>query len=486
MNATLPRLIQECSEEPQALDAGFDNKDKSPITSAALNVLMPGLGQAYNQESLKSYFFLVASFINGLLLIFLFFVANLRVETLDDFSNNVIANIPFFDIALSEKTYQLVQDLSFPNPFTITVLLASLGFTCFAVYEAVKTTSTKPKFIVPYKKENFYESSAISFAIHAFLLLVILVTFFGFLSPKKPDIQVSQIEFIPTQRVSKRPPPKKTKRRAAKQSIDSGKNNPKKEVAPITKPPGKPAAVPKKEVKAPSPTPKPRPKAKPKPAAIKPKEKPVFKPFKKTVPSPKPVAPAKSSKPSQKPTRFIPAPSTFKAPDRGAQDFSSPAPKTDLAAATSGTAGERSSGLIARLANIPRAPSAGSSGNGGAFGAPGNPGANPFADQPPSLAARADVDFGPYMSSLQRKIKLTWRPPRGTETNRIVVNFSIDRRGNLVDVSMANPSGVPIADQAAITAVRKAAPFKPLPASFPDVVDIEFTFDYNVFFKSRF
>jgi TonB family protein len=126
--------------------------------------------------------------------------------------------------------------------------------------------------------------------------------------------------------------------------------------------------------------------------------------------------------------------------------------------------------------NVPRA----AAGGGGGDGAKGNPDAN---DKPgrPSVSAQADVDFGPYMADLQRRIKRAWFPPKGNESKRVVVVFKVHRGGELSNLRIDHSSGVAVADQAALKAVENAAPFRPLPAGASDDVDIQFTFDYNVF-----
>lgn len=97
-----------------------------------------------------------------------------------------------------------------------------------------------------------------------------------------------------------------------------------------------------------------------------------------------------------------------------------------------------------------------------------------------------DVDFGPYMADLQRRIKRAWFPPKGNESRRFVVLFKVHRNGTLSDLKVDKSSGVSIADKAGLTAVENASPFKPLPDGAPDDVDIQFTFDYNVFHGGKF
>ena len=89
------------------------------------------------------------------------------------------------------------------------------------------------------------------------------------------------------------------------------------------------------------------------------------------------------------------------------------------------------------------------------------------------------------MADLQRRIKRAWFPPRGQESRRVKVIFKVHSQGELSDLRVEGSSGVAIADQAALQAVTNAAPFRPLPPGAPAVVDIEFTFDYNVFSGGR-
>ena len=96
--------------------------------------------------------------------------------------------------------------------------------------------------------------------------------------------------------------------------------------------------------------------------------------------------------------------------------------------------------------------------------------------------AEAVPDFGPYMADLQRRIKMNWNPPKGNESKRVVLLFKIARDGRLLSCSVYKSSGLASADNAAMQAVKLTAPFRPLPANFRgQSVDIQFTFDYNVF-----
>ena len=86
------------------------------------------------------------------------------------------------------------------------------------------------------------------------------------------------------------------------------------------------------------------------------------------------------------------------------------------------------------------------------------------------------------MRDLQRRIKMNWDPPKGNESKRVVLLFKIAKDGRLLSCSVYKSSGLPNADAAALNAVKLTAPFRPLPVDFKgQSIDIQFTFDYNVF-----
>ncbi len=97
------------------------------------------------------------------------------------------------------------------------------------------------------------------------------------------------------------------------------------------------------------------------------------------------------------------------------------------------------------------------------------------------LNPQKDVDLGPYMADVQRRIKRAWFPPKGNETRRVVVQFQIHKAGELSNLRIDHSSGLAIADQAALKAVEDAAPFRPISANVPNGLEMQFTFDYNVF-----
>lgn len=104
----------------------------------------------------------------------------------------------------------------------------------------------------------------------------------------------------------------------------------------------------------------------------------------------------------------------------------------------------------------------------------------------PGMDAEPQVVWGPYMAALQQRIKRAWFPPKDMSSKRITVVFKVSRDGTLSHLRVVRTCGLQIADSAALRAVESAAPFASLPLGAPSQVDIEFTFDYNVFGGRRF
>jgi len=445
--------------------------------------------QAVKRSPNKEFIYFTAFFISVLFLGFSFLVGNLSSAQIE-FYNQVLNAIPFFDFKISQD---LIKDLNPSKPVMGTLFASNFLFLGFIVIDLFRKEEIKSDG----SKDLFKESSSASFALHMLVLILILVSLLLTWHPR-PQVKVTSIEFIPVQTPSRKKPPKTVTKKADKQSIDAGKNNPKKKITPQTSQAGKPSlpsAQPKQS------EPKPGPKAalpKPKPITQQPAPSPA--PSQQPVPAPAPNAPRPISAPRPKALRDAITPldgsatqnkalpklmdyGTSSSSDSRSGSTGVPAPKTS---SQSGAGGTRGNDLVSRLSSIPRAPdSLSGSGAGGAYGINGNPPPNAYPNQAPSLAAQAELNMGPYMAALQRKIKRAWKPPRGTESNRIVANFKVRRDGSITDLKLIVQCSYPEANLAALEAISNAAPFDALPAGSIDPVDIEFTFDYNVFQKAR-
>jgi TonB family protein len=304
----------------------------------------------------------------------------------------------------------------------------------------------------------------------------------------KPKEKPRDIEFVLVKDTQAKKP-ENAKFRGEFNQEAGGKTNPNKPIEAVDQPaPPSPA-----QAAAPQPTPQPpKPQAQP-PApqpqqVAKPQPQPQPKPIEKQIvkapeppkpvmkqPTPQKTAPA----PTFAPTIPIPLATEIKGPPTPKLSASTGpiATQSATAGAQSGPVSIPTSGaqLASAAAGHPGVPRAGSPPG----GASGNPEAGP--GRIPGVSV-AEADFGPYMSELKRRLTRNWRPPRGNETKRVVLKFEIARDGRLLSLEINRTSGEPLADEAAINAVKLSAPFKELPPEFQgDSVPVLFTFDYTVY-----
>lgn len=346
------------------------------------------------------------------------------------------------------------------------------------------------------------------------LLITAILAYFGihFHLFDKPKPKVQDIEFV---LVDKEATPKNpnTKYRADKNSRTGGINDPKR---PVSMPSSSPAAKPAPSSSSSSSAPK---------SLLNRLTQGASKPSQKTtaqtttqknvtpspttttaVPKPQAAKPATpTARPSLRPENtpkavHKPTSSPFKVPvPSGGTTTGQYATGPVSGSGTSNKGGTQGSGTYSpnpSLAPIGsgsgsktgRGTGTGSGTGTGTGGGTGNGGGNPGGGGGrPGIDAIREPDFGPYMKELQRRIKMNWDPPKGNESKRVVLLFKIAKDGRLLSCSVFKSSGLPNADNAAINAVKLAAPFRPLPPEYKGQnIDIQFTFDYNVFGATKY
>lgn len=316
----------------------------------------------------------------------------------------------------------------------------------------------------------------------------------------KPAPKMNDIEFV---LVDKEDTPinKKTPYRADINSRAGGHHDPTRKVSMPSPAPGAPkkASQPSKQPAAKPAPQKPNPIKKAVQQAQQHTPAPKKNTAQQTAQGPKKVEQAKPAPPTARPSlkppvtpRPVTKPSSaFKVPvpsgGTGTGRYTTgPISGSGSSAKGGSSGGSASSGSGTRTAGPSLAPTGGSGtklakGGGGGTGGVGNPGpGNPNGR--PGIDAIREPDFGPYMRELQRRIKMNWDPPKGDESKRVVLLFKIAKDGRLLSCQVFKSSGLPSADKAAINAVQATAPFRPLPAEYKNQsIDIQFTFDYNVF-----
>ncbi|MFA7659052.1 MAG: TonB family protein [Candidatus Gastranaerophilaceae bacterium] len=307
---------------------------------------------------------------------------------------------------------------------------------------------------------------------------------------ERPKPKMNDIEFVLVDNAREQMPlNKKTKFRSDRNTRTGGKRDMKR---PVSMPSPSPAKKSMQQKAAPGP--KAHKQAVHK--KVQPKQQNIFQSLMQKAPEARPKPP--SARPSLKPPS-VPRPSA-----KPTSPFAIPVPKSTGATsgksystgpvgghgtASSGGSSSRGSGRYAPVPSLAPTGGGGSSGSrmsrgGSGYGNAGNPGGGGGA---PGIDSIREPDFGPYMRELQRRIKMNWDPPKGNESKRVVLLFKIAKDGRLLSVRVFKSSGLPNSDKAALNAVELTAPFRPLPADFKgSSIDIQFTFDYNVFGASGY
>ncbi|WP_375498245.1 TonB family protein [uncultured Nostoc sp.] len=97
-------------------------------------------------------------------------------------------------------------------------------------------------------------------------------------------------------------------------------------------------------------------------------------------------------------------------------------------------------------------------------------------------ARSQDIDLTSYLNKLKQRVRQQWLPGMSQSNRRTVLNFTINRSGQVSNLNIAQTSGFSVTDEVALNAIQRAAPFAPLPTEYPNnQIDIEFTFDINVY-----
>jgi outer membrane biosynthesis protein TonB len=93
-------------------------------------------------------------------------------------------------------------------------------------------------------------------------------------------------------------------------------------------------------------------------------------------------------------------------------------------------------------------------------------------------------DFAPYLLDLKHRVKQHWIPPLaftalGAIHGYTVVGFRIYPDGSMEMLQVVDQEGHESLHRASVNAIKGAAPFRPLPANFPeDYLEVKFGFYY--------
>lgn len=106
--------------------------------------------------------------------------------------------------------------------------------------------------------------------------------------------------------------------------------------------------------------------------------------------------------------------------------------------------------------------------------------AEEYKPQPPAIhrpGAQLDVDFGPFMADVQRKLKASWIPlQHDVQAGKIDASFKISSDGSISDTYLTKCSPSWTANQAVLKSIETAEHLRPLPDGAPSKVECIFTF----------
>ena len=96
------------------------------------------------------------------------------------------------------------------------------------------------------------------------------------------------------------------------------------------------------------------------------------------------------------------------------------------------------------------------------------------------------VDFKPYLLQVLARVRQNWMAvvPDSARRGRrglVLIQFSIDRRGEVPKLVIASTSGITTFDQAAVAGISASNPFPPLPSGYKgDEIRLQMSFSYNL------
>jgi TonB family protein len=98
------------------------------------------------------------------------------------------------------------------------------------------------------------------------------------------------------------------------------------------------------------------------------------------------------------------------------------------------------------------------------------PGVQIQGDPANAETAKADFDWGPWLSRFKAQIKRCWFVPYAVmgHHGHVVLTFNVHRDGSITDLRILKPSNIDAFTNSAFYAIKKSNPTIPLPPEYPD------------------
>ena len=87
------------------------------------------------------------------------------------------------------------------------------------------------------------------------------------------------------------------------------------------------------------------------------------------------------------------------------------------------------------------------------------------------------VDLSSYSDAMHEKIASKWSPPSVDKDARVVLEFTIQKNGHVINEKIDKSSGIKELDNSALKALRNASPLPPLPLNLEqNSITVKFDF----------
>ncbi|MBI5491515.1 MAG: TonB family protein [Deltaproteobacteria bacterium] len=98
----------------------------------------------------------------------------------------------------------------------------------------------------------------------------------------------------------------------------------------------------------------------------------------------------------------------------------------------------------------------------------------------------SELKYQKYLVNMKDRIQMKWEYPdiasRSGWQGKLRIDFRINKDGTVSDIKLMKSSNYPVLDDAAITALRLAAPFPPFPNDFSvEEINIRANFEYTIY-----
>lgn len=460
-----------------------DNPGGRPAVAAGLSLLVPGLGQVYNQSS-NGLLYVCVGLMN-LVLVGLVLFSEQLVWTLYGLARRA-------DLQLNAPVFTTLHWIHSTPPVIAIVLLFAAGFAAFCMRDAYNDARLRRRAASAAGFDNLSKAAGASYIVHIGLLLVFIVAGSLAVQKERPE-EKAVCEFVLQNQSEKNK--EKTDNISLNASAAHGRFDERKELnntrastqsddaAPLPEPEKTVMAQQAALLQMPFP---------PQQAARA--ERPVEAQSRKKT-APKDVARDHQAQmkqvvllrnalqPQIKLTRQ-PEPEPEKKPEPKPRKAETQQKQKKQVKAREAAKPRQTAKLVQSRAATPPKAAPDFKRRNASRRAPELPGRSfnqrrDVDDNDGSVAANADVNFGPYMQQLQRRLKRNWNPPASAVARAVTVHFRIQSDGRISNLRLARSSGIGGCDSAALQAVESASPVMPLPAGSAGSVPIEFTFEYT-------